>query len=82
MALGFNEQVCSDSVYFDKYGFPYCIITLKLTKTIYIDWEKENGLAKMVRINNNQDCDIMQTMPIINLEHLKDMVRFFLNNPK
>ena len=75
MALGFKEDECEDNVYFKEHGFKYAIISLKLTKYIYIDWAKETKLAEMVRIN--KEDNVMKRMPIKNLDHLKEIIDFF-----
>lgn len=76
MELGFTEDIVPDAVYEAHYGFPYSIITLDLTKKIYIEWHKETGLAEIVRTNKNHE--IQATRPVWNLEHLTDLVNFFL----
>lgn len=75
--LGFEVETDSDKVYFDEYGFDYCIITKHLTKKIYLDWAKETRLCEMVRLNNTRDNNIMARMPIKNLEHLEEIISFF-----
>lgn len=78
MALGFKEEkVPGDNVYFQEFGFPYCIIQKNLTNKIYLDWEKSNQLCEMVRIKDTKHYDIVKRMPIKNLEHLKEIVEFF-----
>jgi hypothetical protein len=77
IALGFTEEPCEDGVYFNIYGFKWCIITLELTEVIYLDWAKETRLCKMVRLDNNIDNNVVKEMPIKNLEHLKEMIDFF-----
>lgn len=82
MSLDFKEQIENDEVYFKEYGYHWAIITKKLTKNISLDWEKETQLCSMIRVNNKRDSDIMAKMPIMNLEHLKDIVEFFTSNKK
>ena len=77
MALGFTEDVQSDSIYESEHGYSYCIINKKLTKKIYLVWEKETKLCKMVRISKPKTGDISSELPIKNLEHLKEMINFF-----
>lgn len=77
MSLGFTEEEVYDKVYFQEYGFPYCIITKKLTKKIYLDWAKETQFAQLVRMKDDKECDIVKRMPIKNLEHLKEIIDFF-----
>lgn len=77
IALGFNIEECNDSVYFNQYGFQYCIITLPLTKTIYIEWAKETQLAEIVVLKSKKSGDIIKSIPIRNLQHLKDVIECF-----
>ena len=79
IALGFEQEESHDPIYFEQYGFDYVIITLKLTKRIYIDWAKETQLAEMVRIDSPKKGNIKNRLPIRNLEHLKELVNFFLD---
>jgi hypothetical protein len=73
--LGFKEEFCNDTVYEYKYGFQYVIITLNLTKRIFIDWEKETRLCEMVRLD--KDHNVKARKPIMNLEELKEIIEFF-----
>ena len=82
MALGFTEDVLSDSVYEAEHGYAYCIITKNLTKKIYLDWEKETKLCKMVRLSKPKTGDIGAELPIKNLEHLKEMINIFSDEEK
>lgn len=80
MALGFNEDVQSDAVYESEHGYKYCIITKQLTKKIYLDWEKSTKLCEMVRLDKPISGDIGAKLPIRNLEHLKEMINFFISD--
>lgn len=77
MALGFEEEEYSDMVFFKEFGYAPSIVTLNLTKKIYIDWDKPTQLCEIVRIDNTDTCDIMKRMPIKDLSHLREMVDFF-----
>jgi hypothetical protein len=77
MDLGFDEVPCNNNVYFNLYGYQYCIITLDLTERIYLDWAKETQLCEMVRIDNKKTGNVKKRVPIKNLEHLKEIVFFF-----
>ena len=77
MALGFTSQLVNDDVYFNEYGFDYCIINKNLTPLIYLDWAKETGLCEMCRIDNEQDARIVKRLAIRDLYHLKEIVHFF-----
>lgn len=80
MDLGFKEEEYIDSVYFDEYGYPYTIITKKLTKRVHLDWSKETQLCKMVRVD--KEYNIKGEMPIKDLDQLKEFVEFFCGKNK
>ena len=77
MSLGFKEEICYDSVYFDEFRFEYAIVTLKLTKRISLDWEKETGFCRMIRCD--KEGGILNERKIADVEELRDVVDFFLN---
>ena len=77
MKLGFGEEIQNDKVFYAKHGFEYTIITFDLTNKIYLDWEKETKLCKMVRIDSPKTGNIKNEMPIKDLENLKAMINFF-----
>ena len=77
MALDFKEEIQNDKIYFAKNGYDYTIITKKLTKKIYLDWDKETKLCELIRIDSPKKCNIKSKMPIMNLNHLKEIINFF-----
>jgi predicted Ser/Thr protein kinase len=79
MALGFNEDIVSDSSYEAEHGYAYCIITKNLTKKIYLDWQKDTKLCKMVRIDSPKTGNIKAETQIMNLEQIKTLINFFSN---
>tara|TARA_R110002124_G_scaffold283449_1_gene459464 strand:- start:2079 stop:2354 length:276 start_codon:yes stop_codon:yes gene_type:complete len=78
--LGFKEEEVSDNVYFREHGFAYSIITKNITKRIYLDWEKETKLCKIVRIDSPKTCNIMAEIPIMNIKQIKNIISFFNKN--
>ena len=72
--LGFTEQVESDSVYEDIYGFKYVIVELELHKHFYIDWAKETGFCEFIR---HRKGTIEKRMEIRDLDHLKEIINIF-----
>lgn len=81
--LGFKEEIHEeDKVFFKTHGFDYSIITMKLTKKIYLDWSKETKLCELVRMNSAKKCDILARLPIMNYKHLRDIIEFYVNDPK
>ena len=79
MDLGFKETFSHDNVYFNQYGYEYSIVELKLTKHVFIDWEKSSRICTMIRINNKEECSIMARYEIQNLRELKDIIDFFID---
>lgn len=77
MKLGFTEVIEKDSSYFNKYGFDYAIIEKKLTKRIYISWSKENRTCDIIRID--KEYNIKSSLIIIDLDHLKAIINFFID---
>ena len=75
MDLGFKEIEGSDDVYFNLYGYKYCIIEKKLSKNLFIKWEKETRLCEMFRID--KECSIKKRKPIESLDELKDIIDFY-----
>jgi hypothetical protein len=73
--FGFKEKNIMDSAYFDQYGYPYKIISLKLSKTLYIDWDQTTRTCELIR--QNKECDILARMPIKDLAHLEEIIEFF-----
>ena len=79
--LGFEVEVVSDTQYFKKYGYEYCIITKWLVKNkIYLDWTKDKRFCKMVRVDSKMN--ILNEMPIKNLDQLKICINFFCEKKK
>lgn len=79
IALGFTEDPSHDSIYFDQFGYDYVIITKKLSKKIYLDWEKSTQLCKLVRLKKVKTGDIAKIYQIKNLKELKEIIDFFKN---
>lgn len=80
MNLGFIEEIQHDPVYMDEYGFDWAIVTLDLTKKIYLDWDKLTGYCDIIRIDSHKTGNILNKRPIKNLKQLEDIVDFFKNN--
>ena len=75
--LGFEEEECEDKIYFQQYGYKYCIITLNLTKKIHLEWAKETQLCEMVRIDHPDTGNVMKRMQISGLRHLLEIINFY-----
>jgi len=75
IALGFTEEVCHDSVYFNEFGFDYAIISFNLTKKIQILWAKETQFCKMQRYDKKEN--VLATLEIENLTTLENLINFY-----
>ncbi len=74
--LGFNEDFSpSDKVYQDQYGYDYVIITKKLTKRIYLDWQKETRICELVR--TDKEGNVKSRLVMSDLKSIKDMINFY-----
>ena len=79
MSLGFKETECSDSVYENEHGYPYCIVNNKLTKKIYLDWEKDTKHCYLVRMSKPKIGEIAKKVQIKSLDELERIIDFFKN---
>jgi len=77
MSLGFTEEIVEDEVYYDRHGFDYAIITKDLTKEIGLEWAKETKLCEMVIIDNPKTCNVKAILPVMKLQHLKNLIDSF-----
>ena len=77
MNLGFKEEIIEDKPYLNKFGYDYAYITKKLTKRLYLQWEKDTRLCEMVRIDGPKECNVKKRMQIKDLDHLKEIIDFF-----
>ena len=75
--LGFKETYIEDKIYFNQHGYEYTIIQKKLTKSIYLDWSKENKLCKLVRVDSHKNGIIKAELPVKDIKHLKEIINFF-----
>jgi hypothetical protein len=72
--LGFKEIFEEDSVYENKYGFPYSIVSFNLTNKLYIDWDKTTRLCTLNRLRKN---NIQKSYIIKDKEELITIINFF-----
>lgn len=73
--LGFEHEEHDDENFYNKYGFNWFTMELKLTKTIYLDWDCETRLVTMIRAD--KEGFIKAQIPIMNDQHLKQTIDFF-----
>lgn len=75
--LGFKEEIIKDKVYFNQFGFDYAIITLQLTKLIYLDWAKDSQICKIIRTDKSHN--ILSQKQIKTFDDLKEIIDFFID---
>ena len=56
IALGFTEEVCHDSVYFNEFGFDYAIISFNVTKKYRFYGQKKRNFAKCNAMTKKKMC--------------------------
>ncbi len=76
MALGFKEKPMQDEVYERQNGYPWVWITKKLTKKIYLEWEKETKVCKIIRLKSKKTGDIANSK-VLTLDQVKEVIEFF-----
>ena len=77
--LGFKEQIENDKVYFEEHGYEWAIVQLKISKTLYLDWEKDTKLCQLVRCDKKEQ-NIKGRMAVNGLEHLKQLIEFYVKD--
>jgi hypothetical protein len=75
MALGFKEEIAEDKVYERKFGYSYSIITKKLTKDIYLEYQKDTRDCKMVRVDKKGNIKAVLTLDSI--KEVEILVAFY-----
>ena len=73
--LGFNREDQTDNVFFKQYGFNWFIVTKKLTKKIYLDWDCTTRTVTLKRID--KDHNIIGSLDIESSQELEDIINFF-----
>ena len=75
--LGFEREDIKDNVFFKQYGFNWFIVTKKLTKKIYLDWDCTTRTVTLKRIH--EDHNIIGSLNIESSQELEDIIKFFTN---
>ena len=73
--LGFKRENQTDNVFYIEYGFNYFIVTKKLTKRIYLDWDCNTRTIRLKRIDKNHN--IVGCLNIESSQELEDIINFF-----
>lgn len=74
--LGFKSVEISDKVFYDDYGYGYTYFYCQLIKRIGIEWCQVRRTCEMVRYDKEEN--VKARMPIKDLQHLKEMINFFI----
>jgi len=72
--LGFKRKELDDDVFVSQHGYGWFIVTKKLSKTLYLDWDCADRTVTLIR---NKKSNILSRLPIKNLDNLKDINSFF-----
>jgi hypothetical protein len=75
IALGFERDEQSDDIFFNQYGFPYSIVSMKLAKNIISSWDCVDRTVKIDRLSKEQD--ILGTILCKNLSEVKEYLKFY-----
>tara|TARA_R110002012_G_scaffold255141_1_gene434812 strand:+ start:6515 stop:6772 length:258 start_codon:yes stop_codon:yes gene_type:complete len=73
--LGFERENLSDTVHYEIYGTESFVMTLKLTKKIYLTWDCEDREVFLIR--GNKEGDILGKHPVVNTLDIANWIRFF-----
>ena len=77
MTLGFKRINEEDSVFYDQNGYDWFRTELKVSKTIYFDWDSETHMVCMIR---HIKGDVKNRLYINDLGILRTLVLFFTEN--
>ena len=73
--LDFKREDQTDNVFYNEYGFNWFIVTKKLTKKIYLDWDCTTKTVTLKRIH--EDHNIIGSLDIESSQELEDIINFF-----
>ena len=80
--LGFEREDQSDNTFFKQNGYDWFLVTKKLSKTLYLDWDCETHQVELIRWKP-KDGDILNRRTLKTIEEIKDCIEFFTTeNPK
>ena len=60
--LGFKRQDTHDSVFFDDNGYVWFLVTKKLSKRRYLDWDCETHAVTLYKEDKDHNTDAVKTM--------------------
>ena len=73
--LDFKREDQTDSVFYNEYGFNWFIVTKKLTKRTYLDWDCNTRTVALKRIDKNHN--IIGSLDIESFQKLENVINFF-----
>jgi hypothetical protein len=80
ISRGFKRKDQSDKIFYNQNGYEWFIVTKKLTKTIYIDWDCETHYLTLLRTDKEQGAILGRIFLTGDLEELDRIIRFFTGN--
>lgn len=73
--LGFKRQDEHDSVFFDDNGYDWFIVTKKVFKRMYLDWDCEEHTVTLYHEDKDHNVEPIETMCTI--EEVRKILRIF-----
>jgi hypothetical protein len=77
--LGGVRDSSNCSIFYKQHGHEWFWADIKLGKGFFAHWDCEDRLVEIQKI---KDGFIVSTLPVKNLDHLKELVAFFTGNQK
>jgi hypothetical protein len=74
--LGFKREDQSDNIFFKENGYEWFLVTKKLSKGLYLDWDCETHRVELIRWVP-KDGDILNRRTLVTVEEIKDCIEFF-----
>ena len=74
--LGFKREDQSDNNFFKENGYEWFLVTKKLAKGLYLDWDCENHRVELIRWTP-KDGSILNRRTLMTIEEIKDCIEFF-----
>ena len=75
--LGFKRQQLPDPQYFDLYGVPWVLVSKQLMPLVSLEWDQQTLRVVIIRIDSEENQNIMSESPIRDMEHLKEVIAIF-----
>lgn len=72
---GFKVEETYDSIFKAEYGFDYKIVTLDLSKRLYLEWDTVTRFVTFARIDKSYN--ILAQMMVYDKDHMLNIIEFF-----